>query len=213
MFKVNLLDKIKKAIIEMDEDEIDKLCNEALNNDISANDIMKQGLMAGMDEVESMFEREEYFLPEVLMCLDTFNKGIEVVKPYIIKYEDQNNIKIVIGVVEGDSHDIGKNIVKIMMQSRGIEVYDLGRDVPLHQFIDKAEEIEAHAIGMSTLMTTTMEGMKAVIDKLEENGIRHKYKVMIGGAPVSERYAKSIGADIYTKDANQAAKKLISILN
>lgn len=212
MLKRDLLNNIKKAVIEMNEGEIKQICREALEGDISAYEIMTEGLLEGMEQVELLFENQEYYLPEVLMSLDTFNKGVEVVKPHIVENSNADTTRVVIGVVEGDSHDIGKNIVKIMMQSKSIEVYDLGRDVLLSRFIEKAEEVDAHAIGMSTLMTTTMEGMKIVIDKLKESNIRDKYKVMVGGAPLTEEYASSIGADIYEKDASCAIKKLIELL-
>ena len=117
-----------------------------------------------------------------------------------------------LGVVEGDTHDIGKNLVKIMMESAGFEVHDLGRDVPLQKFIDVAEEIGANFICMSTLMTTTMMGMKTVIDMLEQRNIRDKYKVMIGGGPISQRFADEIGADAYTIDANEAVKRIKTII-
>lgn len=207
MLKENLFNDIKKSVVDMEEQAVVDLCKEALDKGIPAYEIITDALIKGMDEVSRLFEEEEYYLPEVLVCSDAFNSGIEVVKPYIDKNNDDKPIKVVIGVVEGDTHDIGKNLVKIMMQSSGFEVYDLGRDVPLNKFIEKAEEVEADIIGMSTLMTTTMEGMKIVIDKLEEKGIRDKYKVMIGGGPISQHFADSIGADLYTKDANEAARK------
>ncbi|KNF07615.1 dimethylamine corrinoid protein 1 [Gottschalkia purinilytica] len=207
MLKENLFNDIKKSVVDMEEQAVVDLCKEALDKGIPAYEIITDALIKGMDEVSRLFEEEEYYLPEVLVCSDAFNSGIEVVKPYIDKNNDDKPIKVVIGVVEGDTHDIGKNLVKIMMQSSGFEVYDLGRDVPLDKFIEKAEEVEADIIGMSTLMTTTMEGMKIVIDKLEEKGIRDKYKVMIGGGPISQHFADSIGADLYTKDANEAARK------
>lgn len=212
MSKDNLLYSIMKAVIDMDEEKVGELCKEALNSDISAYEIMTEGLTRGMNEVIKLFEEEEYFLPEVLISSDAFNIGLEIVNPYLEKDENKKVIKIVIGVVEGDTHHIGKNLVKILMETRGIEVYDLGRDVPLDAFIEKAEEIDADIIGMSTLMTTTMKGMKTVIEKLKERGIRDKYKVMIGGGPVSSLYADSIGADLYTEDAVQAAIKVKDLI-
>ena len=141
------------------------------------------------------------------MCSDAFNSGLELVKPFIDKGSMGKAIKVVIGVVEGDTHDIGKNLVRIMMEASGFEVYDLGRDVKLESFIEKAEEVNSDIICMSTLMTTTMDGMKTVIDRLIERNIRDKYKIMIGGGPISLRFAEMIGADLYTKDANEAVRK------
>nr|WP_276515591.1 cobalamin-dependent protein [Tissierella carlieri] len=133
---------------------------------------------------------------------------MDILKPHIKTETSDNAIKVVIGVVEGDTHDIGKNLVKIMTESAGIEVYDLGRDVPLKNFIIVAEEVGANFICMSTLMTTTMMGMKTVIDMLKERNIRDKYKVMIGGGPISQRFADEIGADAYTADAGEAVKRI-----
>lgn len=207
MKKEQLLTEMKKAIVEMEEERAVKLAEKSLELDIPAYETITEGLIPGMNEVGRLFEEEEYFLPEVLMCADAFNAGLEIVKPYIDKNSMSKPIKVVIGVVEGDTHDIGKNLVKIMMEASDFEVYDLGRDVPLNKFVEKAEEINASIICMSTLMTTTMDGMRVVIDKLKEKNIRDKYKVMIGGGPISQRFAKMIGADLYAKDANEAVRR------
>ena len=128
-------------------------------------------------------------------------------KPYLPKEGSGRKVpKAVIGVVEGDTHDIGKNLVKILMDTNGFEMFDLGRDVPLEQFVDKAEEVGADIIAMSTLMTTTMGGMRRVIEILKERGIRDKYTVMVGGSPISQKFADEIGADIYTANAVEAAE-------
>lgn len=211
MDKNFLLNRISNSIINMKENKITELCKEALSKDIPANEIVIKGLTKGMNEVIILFEDGEYFLPEVLICSDIFYKGLKIIEPYLIKNE--KSIKVVLGVVEGDMHYIGKNLVKIMMEFKGIDVYDLGSDVPLYKFIETAEEIGADIIAMSTLMTTTMENMKLLIDKLIEKGIRDKYKIMIGGAPVSEQYAKLIGADLYTNNAIYAAKEAEILFN
>lgn len=212
MSKENSLDLIKQAVIDMDEEKVREVCKQALDSDVSAYEILTEGLTRGIDEVIRLFEEEEYFLPEVLISSDAFNAGLEVIKPYIKKDKNKKTIKIVIGVVEGDTHHIGKNLVKILMQTRGVEVYDLGRDVPLEEFIDKAEQVNADIIGLSTLMTTTMEGMKIVIEKLKERGIRDKYKIMIGGGPVSSQFAEYIGADLYTEDAVKASIRVKELI-
>ena len=201
MSKEEILEKIISSIVDMEEEKTKELTEQALGLNIPPYEIITKGLAKGMNEVIKLFKEEEYFIPEVLICSDAFNIGLKVVDPYLEKKDSEKPIKVVLGVVEGDTHDIGKNLVKIMMESKGIEVYDLGRDVPLDKFIEKAEEVNADIIGMSSLMTTTMDGMKIVIDQLEKKGIRKKYKVMIGGGPISQDYAISIGADIYTKDA------------
>lgn len=212
MKKEILFKEIKEVLVEMEDDKVVELCEKSLELNIPAYETITRGLIPGMDEVGRLYEEEEYFLPEVLICSDAMNAGLNIVKPHLDKSIVEKPIKIVIGVVEGDTHDIGKNLVRIMMESAGFEVYDLGRDVPLNEFIEKSEEINADIICMSTLMTTTMDGMKAVVNKLEEKGIRDKYKIMVGGGPISKSFADKIGADLYTKDANEAVRKAKEIL-
>ncbi len=207
MEKSMIFGEIRDALVEMEQEKVVELSNKCLEENIDAREIINNGLLQGMNEVSRLYEEEEYFLPEVLMCSDAFNAGLDVVKPHLDKNSMSNPIKVVIGVVEGDTHDIGKNLVKIMMESADFKVYDLGRDVDLSKFVDKAEEINADIICMSTLMTTTMDGMKNVVDKLKERNIRDKFKVMIGGGPISKHFADIIGADLYTKDANEAVRK------
>lgn len=213
MEKEKLFQEISNAVVEMDDELVEELCNKSLEVLIPPNETITKGLISGMDRVGELYEEEEYFLPEVLICSDTLNIGLDILKPHIEKEDRENTIKVVIGVVEGDTHDIGKNLVKIMTESAGIEVYDLGRDVPLKNFITVAEEVEADFICMSTLMTTTMMGMKKVIDMLKESNIRDKYKVLVGGGPISQRFADEIGADAYAVDANEAVRRMKLIAN
>ena len=208
MEKHEIFLNIRRNIVEMEEEKVVELCEETLKQNISAYETISEAIIPGMNEVSKLYEEEEYFLPEVLICADTMNAGLAVVKPHLDRSIIDEPIKVVIGVVEGDTHDIGKTLVRIMMEAGGIEVYDLGRDVPLDQFIEKAEELKADFIGMSTLMTTTMGGMETVINKLKERNIRHKYKVLIGGGPISQNFANKIGADLYAKDANEAVRRL-----
>ena len=207
MTKELLFKEIIEQLVEMEEAKVVELCKKSLELNIPAYETITCALIPGMNEVGRLYEEEEYFLPEVLMCSDAFNAGLELVKPFMDKSSMEKAIKVVIGVIEGDTHDIGKNLVRIMMEASGFEVYDLGRDVKLESFIAKAEEVNSDIICMSTLMTTTMDGMKTVIDRLKERNIRDKYKIMIGGGPISQRYADMIGADLYTKDANEAVRK------
>ncbi|MBU5436555.1 corrinoid protein [Tissierella sp. MSJ-40] len=208
MNEEKLFQEISEAVVEMEDELVEELCNKSLELLIPADKTITEGLVAGMNKVGQLYEEQEYFLPEVLTCSDTLNIGLDILKPHIEKESTDNPIKVVIGVVEGDTHDIGKNLVKIMTESAGIEVYDLGRDVPLEKFINVAEEVNANFICMSTLMTTTMMGMKTVIDMLKQRNIRNKYKVMIGGGPISQKFADEIGADAYTVDANEAVKRI-----
>ncbi len=199
---------ISEALIDMDDDGVDELCNESLKLSISAEETITEGLLVGMNKVGELYEEEEYFLPEVMICSDTLNIGLDILKPHIKTDHTDDPIKVVLGVVEGDTHDIGKNLVKILCEASNIETYDLGKDVSLDKFIDVAEEVKADFICMSTLMTTTMSGMERLIKMLEERKLRDKYKVMIGGGPITQKFADSIGADAYTEDANKAVKKI-----
>lgn len=211
MDKELLFKKMSDALVEMEEGEVVDLCNQTLASGILADETINKGLIAGMNEVSRLYEEEEYFLPEVLICSDVMNAGLDVVKPHLVKNTLADPIKVVIGVVQGDTHDIGKNLVRIMMEAGGCEVHDLGRDVQLDRFVEKAEEVGADVICMSTLMTTTMDGMKTVIDRLQEKNIRDKYKIFIGGGPLSQQFADRIGADVYTKDAGEAVRRVKAI--
>ena len=208
MNRETLFKQISDAVVDMEDEIVETMCNKSLEMSIPAEETITRGLVAGMDRVGQLYEEQEYFLPEVLTCSDTLNIGLDILKPHIKTEEVDNPIKVVIGVVEGDTHDIGKNLVKIMTESAGIEVHDLGRDVPLEKFVSVAEDVNANFICMSTLMTTTMMGMKTVIDMLKEKNIRDKIKVMIGGGPISQRFADEIGADAYTVDATEAVKRM-----
>lgn len=206
MEKRELFESIKVNLVEMEEDTVVELCEQSLEMNIPPIETINEGLIKGMDEVSKLYEEEEYFLPEILMCADAMNSGLDVVKPHLNKTTMAEPIKVVIGVVEGDTHDIGKNLVRVLMEASGMEVYDLGRDVPLDNFVNKAEEVEADIIAMSTLMSTTMDGMQTVINKLNDKNIRDRYKVFVGGGPISQFFADKIGADVYTKDASEAVR-------
>ena len=212
MERDELFKQISDNVVEMEEDIVEELCEKSLEMEIDPSETINKGLIDGMDRVGVLYEDGEYFLPEVLTASYALNVGIDVLRPHIKQEESQKKIKAVIGVVEGDTHDIGKNLVKIMSESGGFEVYDLGRDVPLDEFVKTAEEKECDFICMSTLMTTTMPGMKTVIDKLKEKNIRDKYKVMIGGGPISQKFADEIGADAYTVDAASCVKKMKELM-
>lgn len=208
MEKEELFKKISDQVVEMEEDAVEELCEESLAMKIAPEETINKGLIDGMDRVSVLYEDGEYFLPEVLTASYALNVGIDVLKPHLKQEESDKKIKVVIGVVEGDTHDIGKNLVKIMAESGGFEVHDLGRDVPLDDFIRTAEEEHCDFICMSTLMTTTMPGMRTVIEKLKEKNIRDKYKVLVGGGPISQKFADEIGADAYTVDAAACVKKM-----
>lgn len=206
--KEELLEQLSECVVEMEDETVVDVANEYLEGEYPAYDGIMDGLVDGMNKVSDLYDAEEYFVTDVLLCSDAMYAGLDVLRPHLpVEESGTDKPKIVIGVVEGDTHDIGKNLVKIMMDTAGFEIYDLGRDVPLDDFVDKAVEVDAAIICMSTLMTTTMIGMKTVIEKLEERGIRGQFKVMVGGSPVSQKYASDIGADGYSVNAVGAVKK------
>ena len=197
----------------MEEQETIIIAEKCLENSISAYEAIDKGLADGMSRAGQLYEDGEYYIPELLMCSDAMYAGLNVLKPHLQKSETENRKKVVIGVVQGDTHDIGKNLVKIMMETEGFEVIDLGRDIPPKDFVNKAKEVGASIIVLSTLMTTTMDGMAEVINLLKEEGIRDKVFVMIGGGPISQSFADKIGADLYTTDASKASKRAKELLS
>lgn len=185
---------------------VKKLVEEALNQGMDPKVILNEGLLEGMMVIGGKFKRNEVFVPEVLVAARAMNAGVSILEPKLVEVGNEAIGKAVIGTVKGDLHDIGKNLVVMMMKGAGFEIYDLGTDVDDNTFIEKAEEVGADVICMSALLTTTMPNMKGVIDTLKERGLREKYIVMVGGAPVNETFAEQIGADYYTEDATSAAE-------
>lgn len=204
--KEDLFKNLSDSIVNMDEEETVALSKQVILEKIDAYEAIDQGLSNGMERAGKLYEDEEYFIPELLMCSDAMYAGLDVLKPHIKRDEEGEKHKIVIGVVEGDTHDIGKNLVKIMLETDGFHVFDLGRDIPPKQFVDKAKEVGADIIALSTLMTTTMEGMAEVIRILKRENIRNSVKVMIGGGPISQSFADKIGADGYSVNAAEAVR-------
>lgn len=206
MEKKELLRQIADAVVDMEEDTVEELAQQSLTAGIDAYETIDLGLAKGMERAGQLFDEEEYFVPELLMCSDAMNVGIDVLKPHLRSEKVSKKGKVVIGVVEGDTHDIGKNLVRLMLETGGFEVLDLGRDIPPAEFVSKAEEYGADIIGIATLMTTTMPGMKEVVDILANKGIRDKFKIIVGGGPISPAFAKKIGADGYARNAADAVK-------
>jgi len=191
--------------------EVIKLCKEAIEDGMTASDIL-DSLLNGMGIIGGKFKNNEVFVPEVLIAARAMNGGLGVIRPLLVSEGVKSIGKVVIGTVKGDLHDIGKNLVSMMMVGSGFEVIDLGVDVSPEKYIAAVEEHHADIVCMSALLTTTMTNMKAVITALEEKGLRDQVKVMIGGAPVTDKFAAEIGADKYTADAASAAeeaKKLV----
>ncbi|MBE6098615.1 MAG: cobalamin-binding protein [Anaerovibrio sp.] len=212
MEKDELFRQIADAVVEMEEETVEELAQQSLTAGIDAYETIDLGLAKGMERAGQLFDEEEYFVPELLMCSDAMNVGIDVLKPHLKSENVSKKGKVVIGVVEGDTHDIGKNLVRLMMETGGFEVLDLGRDIPPAEFVNKAEEYGADIIGIATLMTTTMPGMQEVVDILANKGIRDKFKVIVGGGPISPAFAKKIGADGYARNAADAVKVAQNLL-
>ncbi|WP_135606739.1 dimethylamine corrinoid protein MtbC [Methanococcoides sp. NM1] len=178
-----------------------------------AVELIDNGLAAGMNEVGVLFERGKLFLPHVMMAADAMSAGVELLQDELASGEGSAKLGVIVnGTVEGDVHDIGKAIVSTMLQAAGFEVHDIGRDVPLQNFIDKCKEVNADMVGLSALMTTTLQGQKEVIELLKENGMRDGIKVMVGGAPATDAWAKKIGADCYAENASEAVVKAKELL-
>ena len=206
-----ILEKLKNAVIQYDEDAAKAGAEEALEEGLDANSAIFNGLVSGMEEVGRLFEAQEYFVPELLMCADALYAGLDILKPHVKQMDLGVRGSVVIGTVEGDVHDIGKNIVKMMFDVAGFEVYDLGKDVPLDKFVEEQMKTESDLVCLSAMMTTTMVGMKKVIDDLKAKN--PNVKIMIGGAPVSADVAEKWGADGYSPDANNALKDAINMIS
>lgn len=210
--KTELLQKLSDCVFDMEDEEVVDVVKEYIAAGFDPEEGMLNGLVDGMKRASAMYEEGEYFVPELIVCSDAMYAGIEEFQKYLPESVGTSIGKVVLGVIEGDTHDIGKNLVKIMLEVGGFDVVDLGRDVPVAKFVDYVKENDADIVGISSLMTTTMPGMEAVIVKLNEEGIRDKVKVMVGGAPVSPAFADKIGADGYSRNAIEAvevAKKLV----
>jgi len=206
LYPEEIFEKLSDSVVDMDEEEVVKLSKQAVSDQIDAYAAIDKGLANGMERAGKLFEEEEYFIPELLMCSDAMYAGLEVLKPHIRTSGQDEKSKIVIGVIEGDTHDIGKNLVKIMLETSGFDVIDMGRDVPPQKFVETARETGAKVIALSTLMTTTMDGMWEVIKILDKEKIREEFKVIIGGGPISQSFADKIGADGYSVNAADAVR-------
>jgi dimethylamine corrinoid protein len=204
--KAEILAGLADAVVQMDEDRAVALAHEALAEGVDAYEAVMEGLSRGMEVVSCKYEEEEYFVPEILLCSDALYAALEVLKPHIRPEAVGLPIKVVIGVIEGDTHDIGKNIVKILLSAAGFEVFDLGRDVAVARFISEAQAVGADIIALSTLMSTTRPGMKRVVDGLTEAGVRDRFKVLIGGPPCSAAFCREIGADAYGQNAAEGVR-------
>lgn len=203
-----IFEKLANAVISGDEEAARKAAQEALDAKVDPLEAIKNGFAKGMDVVGKKFHDFEIFLPEVILAADAMKVGIEVLRPHMTKESMEKSIRgrIVIGTVFGDIHDIGKNLVAVMLEAGGFEVHDLGCDVPSTKFVDRAKEVDADIIAMSSLMVTSMYYQKEVMDYLRDAGARENYWIMVGGGPVTPEWTKEIGADGYGKFADDAVE-------
>ena len=200
------------TLIEGDEKKLTSLAQSALDKGVSAKEILEKGLMAGMGIVGEKMEAEDMFIPEVLRSAKSMSAAIDILRPHLVEGDIRVIGKVIIGTVKGDLHDIGKNLVAMMLESAGFEVYNLGADILPDKFVEEIKNKDANMLCLSALLTTTMPMMKTTIDTLAESGIRDQVKVMIGGAPVTQDFADQIGADGYAHDAGSATRLAKSLL-
>ena len=205
-----ILEEISTFLQQGRAPKVKELVQQAIDEGIEPQKILEEGLLAGMNVVGEKFKNNEVFVPEVLVAARAMNMGVGVLKPYLVQAGVESKGTAVIGTVKGDLHDIGKNLVKMMLEGKGLTVVDLGVDVPAEKFVAAAVENNAQLICCSALLTTTMGEMKSVVEEADKQGIRDKVKILVGGAPVTQSFCDSIGADGYTADAASCADMALS---
>lgn len=210
---MEILKEISTQLQLGDDEKVFELTKQAIEQKIDPKIILSDGLVSGMNVIGEQFRNHDIFLPEVLLAAKAMYAGIDQLKPLFIKEDMPTLRKIVIGTVKGDLHDLGKNLVGIMLKGAGFDVIDLGKDVSPERFVETAIKEDAKLIGMSALLTTTMPIMKVVIDLLKQKNLKGKIKTVIGGAPITEEYAKEIGADAYAFDASKSIECVKYLLN
>lgn len=203
---MDLLVSIKESIIGMDKEKVVELTRKALDEGIKPKQLLDEALTPGMDIVGEEYEKNIRFIPEMLMSAEALRGAMELLKPILTESESYKVAKVIMGTVEGDIHDIGKQIVSMMLEGAGFEVYDLGIDIPADKFVEKVKQEKADIVGMSAFLNTTGLRFLDIIEALQEAGIREQVKVMIGGAAASVKYAETIGADGYGANASAAVK-------
>jgi corrinoid protein of di/trimethylamine methyltransferase len=209
--KKEILDKLAEAVVEYEEDMAKEWSQIALDEGLDAFEAIMNGLAAGMETVGDLYDQQEYFVPEMLMCADALYAGLDILRPHIKKEDIKSMGQVVIGTVQGDVHDIGKNIIKLMFDVGGFEVHDLGRDVPLEKFVEEQMKTDSEIVAMSAMMTTTMTGMKKVIEMIKEKN--PDVAIMLGGAPVTQDVADLFGADGYAESAGNAVQEAIKMIS
>jgi len=208
--KEEVLEKLKTGVVDYQEEDVKEAAQQGLDDGYGALELIMDGLAAGMEIVGDLYDRHEYFVPEVLMCADALYGGLDILRPHIPEKEGGLNAQVVIGSIQGDVHDIGKNLVKMMFDVAGWEVHDLGRDVPLENFVDEQLKTDSEVVAMSAMMTTTMLGMKKVIQMIKDKN--PNVAIMLGGAPVTQDVANLFGADGYAESAGNAVSEGIKMI-
>lgn len=206
--KEDLLKELSDCVLDLRDDEVAEIAQQYIDEGYDAREGIFNGLVDGMNKAAKLYEDEEYFIPELLLCSEAMYNGLDVLRPHVDMRDIKQKCKVAIGVVEGDTHDIGKNLVKIMMEAAGYEMMDLGRDIPSRLFVDAVVNDGCEAVALSTLMSTSMQNMGKVVEGLREAGVRDRVKVIVGGGPLSASYAKKIGADGYSGTAVEAVELL-----
>ena len=208
--KEEVLEKLKTGVVDYQEEDVKEASQQGLDDGYVALELIMDGLAAGMEIVGDLYDRHEYFVPEVLRCADALYGGLDILRPHIPEKEGGLNAQVVIGSIQGDVHDIGKNLVKMMFDVAGWEVHDLGRDVPLENFVDEQLKTDSEVVAMSAMMTTTMLGMKKVIQMIKDKN--PNVAIMLGGAPVTQDVANLFGADGYAESAGNAVSEGIKMI-
>jgi trimethylamine corrinoid protein len=207
-----LFEEAASAIVDADKARAEDIARKALEMGLDPFEVINKGFIVGIMTVGDLFDRGDLFLPQLILCSEAMKSASEILNAAAGTGKKTSSGRVIVATVEGDIHDIGKGIVVSLLAAHGLEVFDLGRDVPTAKIIEKAEELKVDIIGTSALLTTTMEKQKHLEEALRKEGLRDKYKTIVGGAPVTERWAKKIGADAYAEDATDGVKKVFDLL-
>jgi len=210
---MSIKDEIKQKVIEGKTPDVKALVEQALNEGLGPVEILNDALIPAMGQVGERYTRGEYYVPEMLLAARAMKTAVAILQPRLVEAKVEPRGRMVIGTVKGDLHDIGKNLVSLMLQGVGVEVVDLGNDIPPDKFVAAIREHHPQFLGMSALLTTTMTGMKTTIDALQTAGVRDTVKVIVGGAPLTESFAEEIGADLYARNAADAANRISALLS
>ena len=207
-----LLSELSRCVRDMEDGQVTDVAKEYADAGYDPQEGVLNGLVPGMNEAGELYEQEEYYIPELLICSDAMYNGLDVLRPLMANEQAAQGPKVVIGVIQGDTHDIGKNLVKIMLETAGYQMIDLGRDVPVERFVETVRQEKPQVVALSTLMSTSMNHMGRLVSDLRDVGLRDGVKVIIGGAPVSRSFAEKIGADGYSENATEAVKLVDRLL-